>query len=75
MTAVIEVCAAIGLVVAEIKTVTMYMRSDMVEVEAAGQRYKQGESLFYLFGKVSSIGGVFPEVHSRFGQDWACFDK
>ena len=56
MAAVVEVCAAFGLIVAEKKTVTMHMRSpnieaDTVEVEAAGQRYEQIKSILYLGGK------------------------
>ncbi|CAM9677313.1 unnamed protein product [Sphacelaria rigidula] len=70
ITAVVEVHAAFGLVVAEKKTVTMHMRSpnmetDTIEVEAAAQRYKQIESFLYLGGKISSIGDVTPEIHSR----------
>ena len=80
MTAVVEVCAAFGLVVAEKKTVTMHMRppnmeADTIEVEAAGQRYRQVESFLYLGGRISSIGDITPEIHSRIGQAWACFHK
>ncbi|CAM9248585.1 unnamed protein product, partial [Sphacelaria rigidula] len=50
---------------AEEKTVTMHMRSpnmgtDTVEVEGAGRRYEQVESLFYLGEKISSIGDPHP---------------
>ena len=79
MTAVVEVCAAFVLVVAK-KTVTMHMCSpnmeaDTVEVEAAGQRYRQVESSLYLGGRISSIGDITPEIHSRIDQAWAWFHK
>ncbi|CAM9819694.1 unnamed protein product, partial [Sphacelaria rigidula] len=51
------------------------MEADTIEVEAAGQGYKQVESLLYLGGKISSIGDVTPEIHSRIGQAWMCISK
>ncbi|CAM9200497.1 unnamed protein product, partial [Sphacelaria rigidula] len=38
-----------------------------------GQRNKQFESFLYLGGKISNIGHVTPETHSRIGQAWTCF--
>ena len=57
---------------AEKKTVTMYMRSpnmeaDTIEVEAAGQRYRQVESFLYLGERISTIGDITPEIHTRIG--------
>ena len=79
MTAVVEVCAAFGLVVAEKKTETMHMRSpnmeaDTAEVEATGRRYKELQSFLCLDGEIS-IGDVISEIYSRIGQAWACFHK
>ncbi|CAM9325699.1 unnamed protein product [Sphacelaria rigidula] len=73
MTAVVELCAAFGLVAVEKEAVTMHMcspnmRVGTIEVEAAGQRCEQVESFLYLGGKISSIGDVTPEVHSRIVQ-------
>ena len=53
MTAIVEVCAAFGLIVSEKKTVTMHMRpptmkAEAVAVEAAGQRYSQVDTFVYL---------------------------
>ena len=73
MTAIVEVCAGFGLVVAVKKTVAMHVRSpnmeaDTVEVEGAGKRYRQVQSFLYLGGRVSSISNITPETHSRIGQ-------
>ena len=58
MTAIIEVCAAFGLIVSEKKTVTMHMRpptmkAEAVAVEAAGQRYSQVDAFVYLGSTIS----------------------
>ncbi|CAM9724461.1 unnamed protein product, partial [Sphacelaria rigidula] len=71
MTAVVEVCAAFGLVVTEKTTVTMHMRYPNMEADTV----EQVESFLYLGGKISSIIDVTPEVHSRIGQAWTCFYK
>ncbi|CAM9644499.1 unnamed protein product, partial [Sphacelaria rigidula] len=78
MTAAVEECAAFG-IVAENK-VTMHMHSPnmgagTIELGAAGRRYKQVKSFLHLSGKISSIGDVAPEIHSRIGQAWTCFNK
>lgn len=77
LTVTVEVCAVLGLIVAETKTITLHMRSpsmtvDVVEVEAAGQSYKQAESFVYLGDTVNSISDVTPEVNRPGGQAWEC---
>ena len=67
MTAIVEVCAAFGLIVSEKKTVTMHMRpptmkAEAVAVEAAGQRYSQVGTFVYLGSTISSVGDVGPEI-------------
>ena len=80
MTAIVEVCAAFGLIVSEKKTVTMHMRpptmkAEAVAVEAAGQRYSQVDTFVYLGSTISSVGDVGPEIKRRTGYAWNCFLK
>ena len=81
MTAIVEVCAAFGLiVVSEKKTVTMHMgpptmKAEAVAVEAAGQRYSQVDTFVYLGSTISSVGDVGPEIKRRTGYAWNCFLK
>ena len=77
MTAIVEVCAAFGLIVSEKKTVTMHMRpatmkAEAVAVEAAGQRYSQVDTFVYLGSTISSVGDVGPEIKRRTGYAWNC---
>ena len=70
MMAIVEVCAAFGLIVSEKKTVTMHMRpptmkAEAVAVEAAGQRYSQVDTFVYLGSTISSVGDVGPEIKRR----------
>ena len=44
-------------------------------MEAAGQRYKQVKCFLCLGGRISGIGYIIPETHSRIGQAWACFHR
>ena len=80
MTAIVEVCAAFGLIVSEKKTVTMHMRpptmkAEAVAVEAAGQRYSQVDTFVYLGSNISSVGDVGPEIKRFTGYTWNCFLK
>ena len=80
MTAIVEVCAAFGLIVSEKKTVTMHMhpptmKVEAVAVEAAGQRYSQVDTFVYLGSTISSVGDVGPEIKPRTGYAWNCFLK
>ena len=70
MTAIVEVCAAVVLIVSEKKTVTMHMRpltmkAETVAVEGVGQRYSQVDTFVYLGSAISSVGNVGPEIKRR----------
>ena len=81
MTAIVEVCAAFGLIVSEKKkTVTIHMRpstmkAEAVAVESAGQMYSLVDTFVYLGSTISSVGDVGPEIKRRTGYAWNCFLK
>ncbi|CAM9594449.1 unnamed protein product, partial [Sphacelaria rigidula] len=83
MAAVVEVCAASGLVVAEKKTKPIHMhsprmRADAVKLCAAGQGYKQVKYFVYLGGTINSIGNignVIPDPECRIGWARKCIVK
>ena len=72
MTAVVEVCGAFGLTVAERKTETMVMRpphhaQEDLEIVAAGQRYAQTEQLIYLGDTITAEADMTAEMRLRTG--------
>ena len=80
MHVVVKVCGAFGLTVSEKKTETMCMppprtSTATVEVEAAGQRYRQTDSFVYLGGTVTEAPGVSAEIRRRIRACWANIKK
>ena len=80
MTAIVRVCQAFGLTVAETKTETMYLRypgaaEQALVIEAAGQTYKQTDKFVYLGGAISSTGDIQPELKRRIGYAWGSLKK
>lgn len=72
MTPVVKVCAAFDLFAAEKKAVAMHMHSQNLEADVPGvggrTKYKSRSSLFSTLVKLSSIGTITAEIHSRIGQ-------
>ena len=80
MTAVMEVCGAYGLTVAEKKTETMVMRpphhaQDDLEIEAAGQRYAQTDQFVYLGGTITAEADMTAEIRRCTGATWSAFRR
>ena len=73
---IVEVCRAFALTVSAKKTETMCMPPPrtprtMVQVEAAGQIYKQVQSFTYLGGAVTETPDVLVEITGRTRACWA----
>ena len=67
MEVIVEVCRAFALTVSAKKTETMCMPPrrtprTMVQIEAAGQTYKQVQSFTYLGGAVTEVPGMSVEI-------------
>ena len=80
MTALVEVCGAYGLTVAERKTETMVMRpphhaQEDLEIVAAGQRYAQTEQFVYLGGTITAEADMTAEIRRRTGAAWSAFRR
>ena len=76
MTAVVEVCGAYGLTVAERKTEAMVMRpQEVLEIVAAGQRYAQTEQFVYLGGTITAEADMTAEIRRRTGAAWNAFRR
>ena len=80
MTAIVRVCEAFGLTVAEKKTETVYLRypgaaEQALVIEAAGQTYQQTDTFVYLGGAISSMGDIQPELKRRIGYAWGSLKK
>ena len=70
MEVIVEVCRAFALIVSTKKTETMCMPPRrtprmLVQVEAAGQMYKQVQSFTYLGGTVTEVPGMYVEIARR----------
>ena len=70
MEAIVEVCRAFALTVSAKKTEAMCMPPPrtprmMVQVEAAGQTYKQVQFFTYLRGAVTKVPDMFVEIARR----------
>ena len=75
MEVVVEVCQAFTLAVSAKKTETMYMPPPrtprtMVQIEAAGQTYKQVQSFTYLGGAMSEVPDMSVEIARRTRACW-----
>ena len=75
MEVIVEVCQAFALIVSAKKTEPMCMppprtSRTMVQVEAAGQTYKQVQSFIYLGGAVTEVPGMFVEIPRRTRACW-----
>ena len=75
MEAIVEVCRAFAATVSATKTETMFMSPPrtprtMVQIEAAGQTYKQVQSLTYLAGAVTEITDMSVEIARRTRACW-----
>ena len=75
MKVIVEVCRAFALTVSAKKTDTMCMpppriRRTIVQVEAAGQTYKQVQSFAYLGGAVIEIPDMSVEIARRTRACW-----
>ena len=75
---IVVMCAALGLVVSEVKTEIMYLctkgmpeATAIFSVEAAGQVYSQTNDFVYLGGSVN----LSIEVDRRIGSAWRSFRK
>ena len=80
MEAIVEVCRAFVLTVSAKKTETMCMppprtTRTMVRVEAAGQIYKQMQSLIYLGGAVTETSDMSVDIARRTRACWMCIRK
>ena len=80
MTAVVEVCGAYGLTVAERKTETMVMRPPHyaqadLEIVAAGQRYAQTDQFVYLGGTITAEVDMTAEIRCRTGVVWSALPR
>ena len=80
MTAVVEVCEAYGLTVAERKTETMVMRpphhaQEDLEIVTAGQRYDKIEQFVYLGGTITAEADMTAEIRRRTGAAWGAFHR
>ena len=72
---IVEVCRAFALTVSAKKTETMCMPPPrtprtMVQIEAAGQTYKQVQSFTYLGGAVTEVPDMFVEIARRTRAWW-----
>ena len=75
MEVIVEVCRAFALTVSAKKTETMCMPPPrtpptMVQIEAAGQTYKQVQSFTYLGGAVTEVPGMSVEIARRTRARW-----
>ena len=75
MEVIVEVCRALALTVSAKKTETMCMAPPrtprtMVQIEAAGQTYKQVQSFTYLGGAVTKVPGMSVEIARRTRACW-----
>ena len=75
MEVIVEVCRAFALTVSAKKTETMCMPPPrtprtMVQIEAAGQTYKQVQSFTYLGGAVTEVPDVSVEIARRTRACW-----
>ena len=75
MGVIVEVCRAFSLTVSPKKTETMCMppprtMRTMVQVEAAGQTYKQVQSFTYLGGAVTEVPDMSVEIPRRTRAYW-----
>ena len=75
MEVIVEVCRAFALAVSAKKTETMYMPlprtpQTMVQIEAAGQTYKQVQSFTYLEGAVTEVPDMSVEIARRTRSCW-----
>ena len=75
MEVIVEVCRAFALTVSANKTETVCMPPSrtprtMVQVEAAGQTYKQVQSLTYLVGAVTEVPDMSVEITRRTHAGW-----
>ena len=75
MEVIVEVCRAFALTVSAKKTETMYMPPPrtpwtMVQVEAAGQTYKQVQSFIYLEGTVTEVPDISVKIARRTRACW-----
>ena len=80
MEVTVEVCRAFALTVSAKKTETMCMPPPrtprtMVEVEAAGQTYKQAQSFTYLGGAVTEVPDMSVEIARRTRACWMCIRR
>ena len=76
MTAVVEVCGAYGLTVAERKTETMVMRpphhaQEDLKIVAASQRYAQTDQFVYLGGTITTEAGMTGAAREQRGARFA----
>ena len=80
MEVIVEVCRAFALTVSAKKTETMCMPPPrtprtMVQIEAAGQTYKQVQSFTYLGGAVTEVPDMSVEIARRARACWMCIRR
>ena len=80
MTAVVEVCGAYGLTMAERKTKTINMRppynaQEGLEIMAAGLRFAQTEHFVYMGDTITAEADITTEITRRTGQRGVVYDQ
>ena len=82
MTIIVTVFKTAGLAVSEKKTETMLLptldqalRTSLLVIEAADQRYRQTTQFVYLGSLVDASADVMPEIRRRIRLTWACCSR
>ena len=81
MGVIVVACQDLGLTVSEKKTAAMrlwshpHTASNALQIEAAGQRYKQTTEFVYLGGTISESADLDIEIKRRIGAAWASVRK
>ena len=77
MDVIVVACQEFGLTVSEKKTEAMHLwshpniASNALQIEAAGQRYRQTTEFVYLGGAISESADLDTEIKRRIGAAWA----
>ena len=81
MDVVVVACQEFGLTVSEKNTEAMHLwshpntASNALQIEAAGQRYKQATEFVYLGCTISESANLDTEIKRRIGAAWASVRK
>ncbi len=81
MAVIVETCQEFGLTVSESKTESMRLWSvsspteTVLDISAAGQRYKQTDKFVYLGGAISADANMSIEINRRISAAWANLRK